>query len=72
MKDLYAREFGLPVEQIRFSDELTPERLSEVRQVFGIGLCSARNWVYAVRDDGGLVLRMVGRSEALENDAKHS
>ncbi len=54
MKSLYARQcFGLPVEQVRFFDELTEVQQDEVYWHFGRQ--NPGNYIYAVKRDGGLV-----------------
>ena len=63
----YARKsFGLPEEQIKFFDELTPDQVSEVRQHFSAGLVDVEKYVYAVKRDGHLVWRRVRRNPLLE------
>ena len=62
----YAREFGLPEEQIRFFDELTPAQVEEVRRYFSAGLVNVEKYVYAVRRDGHLVWGRRRRNHFLE------
>jgi len=54
-KERWARWFGLPVEQIRFFDELTPQQKEIVYWEFG-GF-NAEDYVYAVRKGAGIVTR---------------
>jgi hypothetical protein len=49
----YAGKFGLPVEQVKFYNELTTEQRERVAYRFG-GY-RPDNHVYAVKRDGGLV-----------------
>lgn len=62
----YAHQFGLPEDQIRFFGELTPAQVKEVQQYFTAGLVRVGMYVYAVRQDGHLVLRRELRNELLE------
>lgn len=56
-KQMYAiRCFGLPVEQIRDYDELTPEQLERVYYHFGQNQKTNRCFVYAVKQNGELVV----------------
>ena len=52
-RERFARLFGLPVDQIRLFDELTEEQVDEVQQVYS--LYNADAYVFAVKQDGGLV-----------------
>lgn len=55
-KQMYASHlFALPVEQIRYYDELTPEQLEQCHHYFGISQENNRKYVYAVKKNGGLV-----------------
>lgn len=65
-KRRYAGMFGLPVEQIRFFDELTPAQVEEVREHFSARLVQVAGYVYAVRRDGHLVVRRERRDPLLE------
>jgi|GEM_PF-2611252 len=63
----YARiHFGLPEEQIRFFDELTPDQVESVRWHFSASLVFADNYVYAVTRDGKLIPRRVERNPFIE------
>lgn len=53
IKAMYAREFGLPPEQIRFFDELSEDQRKQVFWSFNINRPSF--YVYAVKRDGNLV-----------------
>lgn len=59
-------DFGLPEEQVKFFDELTPEQVEEVRLRFSAGLINCDWWVYAVKQNGSLVPRRVLRSPLRE------
>jgi hypothetical protein len=61
VKERFAREFGLPVEQMRFFAELTEAQQARVNDHFS--LYRADEYIYAVKRDGGLVWRR----EALSN-----
>jgi len=63
-KSYYARQFGLPEEQIRFFDELTEEQKKQAAQVFG--LWHAPEYVFAVKRDGDLVWRREKRNPLFE------
>ena len=65
-RDFYARKFGLPSEQVRFFDELTPKQVEEVRQLFSAGLIGVENYVYAVKRTGKLVWGRHKRDELVE------
>ncbi len=56
MKYHYGALFGLPAEQIRFYWELTPEQVEEVRYYYTAGLVNVKDYVYAVKADGHLVV----------------
>lgn len=62
----YSRRFGLPEEQIRFFDELTPTQVEDVRRYFTAGLVNVGAYVYAVKRDGSLVWHRENRNPALE------
>lgn len=47
------RLFGLPVEQVKFFDELTADQKGQVAYHFG--LPGADHFVYAIKRDGDLV-----------------
>ena len=47
------RCFGLPVEQVKFYDELTADQTAQV--VYHFGRLYADSFVYAVKRDGNLV-----------------
>lgn len=49
-----AARFALPVEQVRFYDELTPAQVAEVGGSWGIKP-KRSDYFYAVKRDGGLV-----------------
>ena len=64
-KDHYARMlFGLPVEQIRFFDELDEKQQMAVRREYGA--VDLDTYVYAVKADGELVRRREKRRPLLE------
>ena len=52
-RDRFARQFGLPAEQIKTFDELTQDLVNEVQRVYG--LYNADLYVYAVKRSGELV-----------------
>lgn len=55
-KPLYAGKcFGLPVEQVKDYDELSPEQLNQVYRHFGQDKKVNRRFVYAVKKNGDLV-----------------
>lgn len=62
----YAHRFGLPEDQIRFFNELTPAQIKEVQYYFTAGLMRVNMYVYAVKRDGHLVLRRELRNELVE------
>jgi len=51
--DHYAGLFGLPVEQIRHFDDLSPQQQDEVAYHFST--IDASKYIYAVKRDGHLV-----------------
>lgn len=53
MKQIYARDFGLSVDQLRFFGELTEAQQAEVERLFN--LINPGDYIYAVKRDGGLV-----------------
>lgn len=52
-RERFARQFGLPVEQVKLFEELTQEQVDEVQRVYGT--YHADLYVFAVKRDGGLV-----------------
>ena len=66
VKERYARKFGLPADQIRFFDELTPAQAEDVRRQFSAGLAGVHDYVYAVKRDGSLVWHRERRDLLLE------
>ncbi len=62
----YARQFGLPSEQIRYFDELTSDQVEEVSRQFSARLIDVEGYVYAVKRDGGLVPRRIRRDPLVE------
>ena len=66
VKEHYGNLFGLPAEQIRFFDELTPAQVQEVRNQFTAGLVNVSNYVYAAKRDGRLVPRREARRPMIE------
>ena len=52
-RERYAQMFGLPVEQIRLFNELTPTQKNSVNWLFS--LANTNQYVYAVKKDGSLV-----------------
>jgi hypothetical protein len=65
-KQHYAHEFGLPEEQVRFFDELTPAQVEDVQRYFSAGLVGVDNYVYAVKRNGRLVWNRLKRNPWLE------
>lgn len=53
VKDYYARQFGLPVDQVRFFDELTDDQVSEV--FWNFSPVDPEKYVYALKSTGKLV-----------------
>ena len=66
IKRQYARLAGLPASQMRFSGELTPAQIEEVRWHFTANLAGFHNYVYAVKQDGGLVWNRWRRDPLME------
>lgn len=66
VKERYARQFGLPVEQIKFFGELTLDQVEEVRYYFTAGLIDVDKWIYAVKRDGHLVSNRERRQLLME------
>lgn len=56
-KQMYADKcFGLPVDQIKNYDELTPEQLEQVYYHFGRHQQANQGYIYAIKKDGNLVV----------------
>jgi hypothetical protein len=66
-KQRYARQFGLPPDQIKYFGELTRAQVRDVQRYFSAGLVNVSNYVYAIRQDGRLVWRREKRNPLLEN-----
>lgn len=67
VRQWYAREFGLPAEQVRYFEELTPAQVEKVRQYFSAGLVGVKDWMYAVKRDEDLVWHRVKRDGLVES-----